>query len=121
MRAITLTGISVAFLLTSIPALGQVVLTTITKDVEKVEVENPNGEEGFNTYVHPFGQICVSARIPFGPSTSQNCELFQDGPVFQDCVLCGDPEAGYSLRIYSKYQDYKFLVKISSTQTHSHL
>ena len=105
MRAATLAWITIALILIlpSIAAWGQVT-AVITKDVEKTAAEDPSGEEGFNTYVHPFGELRATVPTPFGLSIGLQT-AFYTGVLFEDCTTCGNPEAGYMLKIYSKHQD----------------
>src|SRR5262245_41863778 len=101
MRAI-LAWITITLFLPSIPAWGQVT-AVITKDVERVDEEKPFGE-GFNAYVHPFGELRATIPKPFGLSIGSQI-VFYTGAVFEDCKSCNDNDAGYMLKIFSKHQD----------------
>jgi Domain of unknown function (DUF4114) len=82
----------------------------ITKDVEKVDEEKAGGE-GFNTYVHPFGEVreetTTTLFIASGPPiTHVSRRAYPPGFMFEDCCTCGDNEkAAYQLKIFSKHQD----------------
>ena len=97
MRAITLTWISIAWLLSSIPAWGQQL-------VDVAEDQSANSFRfdiniGFRVYVHP-------AILTPDPDVGG----FSVSSYFEACNICTPsgaavPGAGYQLRIFSKHQD----------------